>query len=544
VSRAAGVRVDGRRTVARWLRGGEGPVSLRRLVIGILAVTGALAVGAIAALAWAYDRQVDVRQRVVLRVDPASIVAAELLSSLVDQETGVRGYVLTADPEFLLPYERGLRTEFAALGRLHELLRVEPALTRRVDGVQAAAGTWRRAAADALISAVRSAGARSVPLELLERSRIQFDAVRDEHRRLVDELAAARAASLREVDARVDDVVALAATLTVLAVAAAVLVWILLRRRVLAPVERLGAAARRVTAGELDHPIADDAVLANAARELVQLGRDLDAMRAQIVTDLASVRLAGARLEEQSLELARSNAELEQFAYVASHDLQEPLRKVASFCRLLEQRYGDQLDDRGRQYVDYAVDGAKRMQQLILGLLELSRVGQEGTRFVAVDCAEVAALAVHDLAETLGQAGAEVVVGELPVVEGDPTLLRAVFQNLVSNAVKFNDSGRPRVTLGAERADGSWRFSCRDNGIGIEPRYAERVFAVFQRLHGRDAYEGTGIGLALCRKIVTYHGGDMWVDRETVDGTVIRWTLPVARRTPSAPTPSRRAEGG
>jgi hypothetical protein len=226
------------------------------------------------------------------------------------------------------------------------------------------------------------------------------------------------------------------------------------------------------------------------------------------------------------VELERSNAELEQFAYVASHDLQEPLRKITSFCQLIEQRYGDQLDERGKQYIDFAVDGAKRMQQLILDLLAFSRVGRTTAGFAPVDLGAAARTAARDLDETIRERGAVVEIGDLPTTLGDASLLTALFQNLISNAIKFNQSPVPTVSITARPVNGGSELACADNGIGIEPQHAARVFMIFQRLHGRDVYDGTGIGLALSQKIVTYHGGSIWIDPDVTTGTTVRWTLP------------------
>ena len=224
--------------------------------------------------------------------------------------------------------------------------------------------------------------------------------------------------------------------------------------------------------------------------------------------------------------MRRSNAELEQFAYVASHDLQEPLRKVASFCQLLEKRYGDKLDERGTEYIGFAVDGAKRMQVLINDLLTFSRVGRlnaDPHRGRPRRCA----------GRRAGQPGhrdrgdpAPRSCGpphRCPHVDGDPTLLTMLWQNLIGNAVKFRRDGvAPRIVIDASRAPAStpmtWLFSVSDNGIGIAEEFADKVFVIFQRLHGRDAYSGTGIGLALCKKIVEHHGGSIWIDTSYTDG--------------------------
>jgi len=196
---------------------------------------------------------------------------------------------------------------------------------------------------------------------------------------------------------------------------------------------------------------------------------------------------------------------------VASHDLQEPLRKVASFCQLLQRRYAGRLDAKADEYIEHAVDGAKRMQALINDLLAFSRVGRTAQRREPVSCAVLLAQAWANLAPEVRRTNATIEVGELPVVLGEASLLTAVFQNLISNALKFR---------------GDWLFSFTDNGIGIEPEYADRIFVIFQRLHDKAAYPGTGIGLAMVKKIIEYHGGRIWLDTTVTTGARFWFTLP------------------
>jgi light-regulated signal transduction histidine kinase (bacteriophytochrome) len=272
-------------------------------------------------------------------------------------------------------------------------------------------------------------------------------------------------------------------------------------------------------------------------------------MRRRLVDQIAAVAAAGReiaeareRLEAQAAELQRSNRELEQFAYVASHDLQEPLRKVASFCQLLEKRYAGQLDERADQYIAFAVDGAKRMQRLINDLLEFSRVGRMVSEVSEVDLEECLGMALANLESAREEAAAEITWDQLPHVRGEAPLLTQVLQNLVGNALKFQAEGRrSRVHIGAVRNGDEWQFSCADNGIGIEPEYADRVFVIFQRLHPKDVYGGTGIGLAMCKKIVEYHGGRIWVDTTVAEGTTIRWTLPAMAGQATTATPGEPA---
>jgi light-regulated signal transduction histidine kinase (bacteriophytochrome) len=206
---------------------------------------------------------------------------------------------------------------------------------------------------------------------------------------------------------------------------------------------------------------------------------------------------------------------------------------VASFCQLLERRYSDLLDDRGRQYIEYAVDGATRMRTLIDDLLEFSRVGRTGREFTAVSCDEVLRTALSDLGLARSESDAGITSDPLPEVTGDPVLLTHLFQNLIANSIKFRGEDAPRVHISAHRDGDVWEFACTDNGIGIEPAQADRIFLIFQRLHPKGDYAGTGIGLALCRKIVEHHDGRIWLDTEPRDeGTVIRWTLPVRVEAP------------
>jgi light-regulated signal transduction histidine kinase (bacteriophytochrome) len=241
------------------------------------------------------------------------------------------------------------------------------------------------------------------------------------------------------------------------------------------------------------------------------------------------------RLDEQARDLERSNRDLEQFAYVASHDLQEPLRKVSSFCQLLQRRYGGQLDERADQYIAFATDGAQRMQRLINDLLAFSRVGRTTAGFEAVDLGQIALAAAAQLEATREELDGRIVVGDLPEVQGDPVLLRQLLFNLFGNGLKFRRPDvAPEVRIEAHRDGDDWEFAVTDNGIGVESEYAEKIFVIFQRLHGREVYTGTGIGLALVKKIVEFHGGRVWLDTtpRAEPGTVIRFTLPVETASP------------
>jgi signal transduction histidine kinase len=224
-------------------------------------------------------------------------------------------------------------------------------------------------------------------------------------------------------------------------------------------------------------------------------------------------------------ELARSNADLEQFAYVASHDLQEPLRMVTAYTQLLAERYRGKLDENADKFIGYASDGAQRMQVLIHDLLAFSRVGGKEAP-ESVDCNAVMKDVRQALAAAIEESAAVVCHGELPVVWADRTQVAQVFQNLIGNAIKFRGKEPPLVSVQAEPAGQQWQFSVSDNGIGIAPEYAENVFVVFQRLHGRSEYPGNGIGLAICKKIVDHNGGKIWVESQAGSGSTFKFTLP------------------
>ena len=250
--------------------------------------------------------------------------------------------------------------------------------------------------------------------------------------------------------------------------------------------------------------------------------------RAEEALEKRTQELAYSReaLEEKAQELARSNTELQQFAYVASHDLQEPLRTMASFAQLLQQRYQGKLDANADDFIHFIVDGATRMQGLIQDLLAYSRVGSRGKNFVPTDCTTVCDQAVANLQMAVTESGAVVTHDSLPTVQGDGAQLIQVFQNLVGNSLKFRDSQAPRIHVAAERKASEWVFAVKDNGIGIDPQYADRIFEVFQRLHNRTEYPGSGIGLAITKKIVERHGGHIWVESQPNQGATFFFTLP------------------
>jgi PAS domain S-box-containing protein len=246
-----------------------------------------------------------------------------------------------------------------------------------------------------------------------------------------------------------------------------------------------------------------------------------------VSTDITERKRMEDELGRQAVELERSNAELQQFAYVASHDLQEPLRMVASYAQLLGRRYRDSLDQDANEFIDFMVDGARRMQDLINDLLAFSRVGTRAKPFTPTDTKAVVEQTLRDLRASIEESGAQVEVnGDLPMVVADAAQLGQVFQNLLSNALKFRGNELPRIRITVNPGDGEFVFEVSDNGIGMEGQYAERIFLLFQRLHTKREYPGTGIGLAICKKIVERHGGRIWVDAAPGRGSTFHFTIP------------------
>ena len=491
--------------------------SLRRRVAAgsaAVAVLLALLVAAIvASLAGFVARGNDV----VYRWEPAAARSQELLADLVNQETGVRGYALTGRDESLQPYRDYIAQEQRDEAALARLAGGHATVLNRLEAFRSAALQWRAATAEPLIARVRS-GAAAVHLQVDDASdKARFDLIRSRASELTQAVDTVADAARHDRLVSLNLLIAALIVAAVIVAAAGLLTWWGLRWWVLGPIDHLAAQTRAVARGRPDARISP-----RGPPEFLALSGDVETMRQSGADMLTTVELARE-------ELARSNADLEQFAYVASHDLSEPLRKVTNFCQLLERQYSPQLDDKARQYIAFAVDGAKRMQTLINDLLALSRVGRTTESFVAVDTRVALKGALADLERRIAESGAGVGYVDLPTVRGDPTLLTALFENLVANAIKYHDDQPPLVAVTATRgaATRMWTFTVSDNGIGIDPQYAERIFTIFQRLHLRDEYGGTGIGLALCRKIVEYHGGHIWLDTHAPPpGATFRFTLP------------------
>ncbi len=278
------------------------------------------------------------------------------------------------------------------------------------------------------------------------------------------------------------------------------------------------AAVECIKQGATDYVLKDSlARLTISVRRALQEKRQRD-QRHQAEEDLAR------KVEE----LARSNRDLEQFAHVASHDLQEPLRMVASYTQLLAERYRGKLDDTADKYIGYAVEGALRMQTLVRDLLAFSRVGHNGVAGKHTDCNSVIREALLNLKALIEDSGAVVTHDPLPNVAAERTQLLQVFQNLIGNAVKFRSKEAPAIRVSAEQQGTHWLFAVADNGIGIAPQYKDLIFVIFQRLHAREEYSGNGVGLAICKKIVEHFGGRIWVESDPGHGSIFRFTLPAS----------------
>ena len=412
-----------------------------------------------------------------------------LLSDLLDAETGQRGYIITGEESYLQPYKDGFAHVHEDLRALRELTadnpnqqraldRLEPLIALKLAELQDRVGTRKQKGLAAATAAVREGSGK----QHMDHIRAVIAEMKQEEDRLLIRRSQELDASSRRTSVMIATGDALA------------LFFLFLGGLVIN--QEMGQRRR-------------------AEDEVRQLNADLERRVAERTAELA----------ERAEELKRSNVELQQFAYVASHDLQEPLRMVASFTQLLAKRYRDKLDDDARDFISYAVDGATRMQTLIRDLLAYSRVGTQGKPFVPTRCDEVLDRVLDSLKLAIEESGAVITRGPLPTVQADALQLGQLFQNLLTNAIKFRGEKPPRVQISAERNGRAWKISVRDNGIGFSPEHGERIFVIFQRLHTKAEYPGTGIGLAICKKIVERHGGRIWVESSPGEGSTFSFTI-------------------
>jgi signal transduction histidine kinase len=322
-------------------------------------------------------------------------------------------------------------------------------------------------------------------------------------------------------------------TIGAIVILVVVLVALIVSHSISKPITQLAQATRIITGGDLTRRAE-----VKSADEIGELAHEFNTMVERVGEQTEEMRALNLTLEQRVAErteelsrttdrLARSNTDLEQFAYVASHDLQEPLRAMSGFCQLLQRRYQGKLDATADDYIQEVVAGAERMQRLIVDLLDYSRVGRKGKPFEPTDCTAIIEQTLARLHASIEETDAQVRYDGLPTVNGDPLQLAQVFQNLISNAVKFRGDRTPEIHISAEPRADEWLFSVRDRGIGIDPKFKERIFVIFQRLHTREQYPGTGIGLAICKRIIERHGGRMWLESQPGHGSNFLFTIPM-----------------
>ena len=510
--------------------------TLRRRVVALSLAVGLIlsVLGVFAAITAASSN--DHIDAILNKTGPMRAAGESLNTAVVDQETGIRGYAISGTEDNLEPYIAGLAAQNRYLADIEKLNGPDgnAGVRASLQVVRQRADAWRAAVAEPVIVAVRTQGPEAGQALVDAADTMEFDALRAAITELQADILVVRDEGAAAAKRTGTVLVALEIFAAVVVILAGGALLLLLDRLVTRPVTELAEQVREVADGDYDRHIVSE-----GSPELVTLAADVDGMRRQIAAELAEVRQAREQIEWvndqlklQTEELTRSNRDLEQFAYVASHDLQEPLRKVASFCQLLQRRYAGQLDERADQYIGFAVDGAQRMQRLINDLLAFSRIGRLTAGFTDVDLDRVLTEVTSQLESRAGD-DAEIIWSDLPTVEGEEPLLTTLFVNLIGNSLKFRRPDVPPVIhVSVERDENEWRINVRDNGIGIEAEFADKVFVIFQRLHARDAYEGTGIGLAIVKKIVEYHGGRIWLDLDVTEGTSIYFTLPLLAGVP------------
>ena len=402
-----------------------------------------------------------------------------IVSQLKDAETGQRGFVITGEDHYLEPYRAGLEGVEDAVAAVGNLTLDNPSQQRRLEvaklHIQSKLSELNRT-----IYLRRNAGFDRA-LEVIPT---------DSGQRSMDDLRSVVAEMAHEESQ-------------------------LQQRR---------AAASASTAKKTKFAVVFGTLVSSAIFGIVALFLFLT--NSKLEYEVRQRMRTEQELEEQTQELARSNQELEKFAHIASHDLQEPLRMVSSYTQLLERRYKDKLDSDANEFIAYAVDGAKRMQTQINDLLAYSRVTSQGHSMEATDCSAIFQNAIANLAGSIEESGAVVTQDPLPTVPADDSQLTSVFQNLIGNGIKYRGEQAPQIHVSAVESGDEWMFSISDNGIGIDPQFAERIFEIFQRLHSKEEYAGTGIGLAICKKVVERHGGRIWVESEPGTGSTFWFTLP------------------
>jgi len=471
-----------------------------------LSVTGALLVGtALVVLIVAVTGQRDA-SRTAVRSQEALTAGNQLEKSLITIENGLRGYVASGRRRFLTPATQALAAYPAELRELTSLLSDDPGQQRRARRIGGRIEDYVTLWARPLIALARDRPPAARSVVVTGGGRARLDAIRGGFARLFEREREVARAREERAEQRSSLAIAFGAGGLGLVLVVAVGLALYLRRAVVRPVLTVAQATRRLADGELSARVP-----AEREDEIGDLGRGFNAMADS--------------LERSRAELQRSNRELEQFASVTSHDLQAPLSTISMYAELLERQHAADLGS-GTSLIEGIRGATQQARTLIRDLLEYSRAGRGRLRPEALPAETVVEQALEAVAGDIEEAGATVTVGALPVVQGERTNLSRVFQNLVANAVKFSDDGPPEVAIAAERDGAAWLFSVSDNGIGMDPQHAERIFEPFQRLHGEEDYAGTGIGLAVCARIVEQHGGRIWVTTSPGEGSVFSFTLP------------------
>jgi signal transduction histidine kinase len=308
-----------------------------------------------------------------------------------------------------------------------------------------------------------------------------------------------------------------------------IIMSIRLSKSITLPLKKLSNIALKISNGDssVRADVGIDDEVGRLADSFNHMTENLAGYQAALSENVTILMEQKKTLQEAKRSLNRSNKELEEFAYVASHDLQEPLRMIASYTELLKEDYVEKFDDRAKEFMHYIVDGAERMQRLIKDLLQLSRVGTRGKPFEKFDTKKALEDALTNLEVRIKENQATVKYHEMPVICGDVSQITQLFQNLVGNAIKFHGEKKPQIYIQAQKQETEWLFILKDNGIGMERKYFERIFTMFQRLHSRAEYEGTGIGLTVCKKIVERHGGRIWVESKQGSGSTFYFTIPM-----------------
>ena len=497
-------------------------------VVTLSAAAGLLLGAALVVLIVAVTGQRDAAQ-VAFRSQQALSLANQLETSLLSIESGLNRYVTTENETYLRSVDRELAAYPAITKRLVNLVSADAGQQTRVRNIGEAISDYDVVWATTLVEIAREDFDKA-------RSQVETDGGRsriDDIRAQLERLFARERAVIRAREESAERLSARAIGLGMgglgLVIVGALGFTLYLRRSVLRPVSTVADATGRLAAGDLSTRVPDQ-----REDELGELARGFNSMA-------DSLERSRAELERSNAELTRSNAELEQFASVTSHDLQAPLTTISMYTELLERRRsaeGKAGGNGGTGELDL-VEGIRGATQqargLIRDLLEYSRAGRGQLALEQVPAAEMVEHALHALAGAIEEAHAQVTVGELPVVLADRSNLCRVFQNLIGNAVKFTGDRTPHVSVEAEREGDHWRFSVRDNGIGMDAEHAQRIFEPFQRLHGEEDYPGTGIGLAVCERIIDQHGGRIWVTSTPGEGSVFHFTLPAVTHAGTEP---------